>query len=481
MDNLTPEQIKMVLSIAKEMGIVQKNDPASLTLTAPALHSSFQGNSAQLGLFTTPGIRPEVWTTLARPKTFVQAVIAATGLGKSIFDKERLEVMTGVTAAAGTNATNWCGNPPTVGQGKVAELNYEWGEFYIKTNLNAVPTIGARRDRSDVARRFLNVSPEMRNPLVPSLAYEMKDTENTLAYENWLVGVHLERVMGKVAVTGDPTQASNATELGFISEFNGLDNMIKTGYTDAKTGFTVKALDSVVQTFNTAINGTLGGGDGRNLIQVVSDVVWSVKERTSVYGLDGTIFGIVMRPEMWRPFVDVYANQYPIYRSSTTESGISFNADLENINRLRLEMYQGQYLLVDGEPVPVFFEEGIPRTAQAATMFTADVYVVPLAWNGIPLTRFEYFDMDNADLRNFVSLAGEGKFATLNNGMFLMSYRDTGMCLEYHYAAQMRLILEAPFLAARIDDIRYTARTQERLADPSDTFFYANGGRTYNT
>lgn len=481
---LTKEEIAAIAAVVKEMGdqgFIQKNDPASTTPTAPMLHGTFPGNEAQYGLFSTPGIRPEILATLARPRTFVQAILSGGGLSKSVFDKERLEVLTGVTAASGTNATGFCGNPPTVGQGKIAEIDYEWGEWYMKTNLNVVPKIGGRRDRADVPRQFLNVAPEQRNPLIPSVMYELPDSQSQLRYENWLIGVQMERTLGKVAIQGDSSLSSTDTELGFISEYEGLDRLIKTGYTDAKTGQAVPALDSMVISFNADVAGTIGGGDGRNLVQAVSDLIWSGMDRARAYGMDGATWALVMRPEQWRPFIAAYSTQYNTYGSSTTVAGVSLNDNLDSINRMRIEMERGMFVLVDGLPIPVVFEEGIPREQTAANTFKSDIYYVPVEWNGVPLTRFEYFDMDNANLQEFASFVSTDKFTTLNNGMYLVGYRYTPLCLEYHYAARMRMILELPSLAGRLDDVHFTTRTLQRLADPGDTNFYANGGRTFNS
>lgn len=476
----TKEQIELVASVMKEMGLTQKNDPASTTITAPTLHGTFPGNSAQYGIFSNPGIRPDMLSTLARPRSLTGAIIQSGGFGKSFYERERLEVLTGVTAASGTNATGWCGDPPTVGQGKVAELDYDWGEFYTKTNLNAVPKIGGRRDYADVNRNIVNAGPNA-NPLIPSLYYEMAAGNDQLQYELYLLGVHMELVMGKTGIQGDTTLASTETEVGFISEYAGLDSMVKTGYTDAKTGIAAPALDSIVTTFGADVGSTIGGGDGRNIVQAVSDSVWSAKDRARAYGLDGAQMAISMRPEMWRPFCQNYAYQYNIYGSSTTVSGISLNDNLRDTNNLRIEMERSITIPVDGEPIAVVFDEGIPRTQTAANTWYSDIFGVPLAWNGFPLLRYEYFDMDNADLQKFANFIGDGKYATMNNGLYLASYRWTGMCLEYHFACRMRLILEAPFLAFRLDDVHYTTRTQQRLADPSDTHFYADGGRTYRT
>jgi hypothetical protein len=89
--------------------------------------------------------------------------------------------------------------------------------------------------------------------------------------------------------------------------------------------------------------------------------------------------------------------------------------------------------------------------------------------------------MNNPDLAKYRDFLGSDDYAVMNNGLYLAAKRDTGMCVEYHFAGRLRMILEAPMLAARLDDVHYTTYTKQRLADPADTHFYADGGRTYRT
>lgn len=467
--------IEEIAQLAKALGLTQKNDPASTTLTAPTLHGPFHGNEAQFGLFSYPGVRPQRWSTVARTSSMARLL----GIRPSRFWQELLEVMTGVTASSGTNATGWCGNPPTVGQGKVAQQIYKFGKYYVKTDLTAIPEVGQFRNRADVPAEILNAGPTDRNPFIPDLLYRMEAPQSQLGYDLWRIGIALERSMEKVLITGDNTQASNATEHGWIQEFTGLDAQIKTGYTDAVGGVAVPALDSAVLTFNTGVGGTIGGGDGRNMVQALSDLIWGLRDRAVSFGMDGVEFAIVMRKEAFRALVDVWACSYATYRCSTTTSGVSFNNDLVSMNQLRLEMMQGQYILVDGDPVPVVFSEGIPQTSQGNALFTSDIYVVPVQWQGTRLINMEYFPMDNPDLIEYASFA-DMDITTLNNGLFIVGSRSTALCKEYHFASKMRLILETPFLAGRVDDVQYTFRAPIRNADPSDTFNTANGGRSYN-
>lgn len=453
--------------------VTKKHTPSSTTLTAPTLHGPFHGASTQLGIFATPGVRPERFTTLARPPA---SFVKALPVGRSIFTKERLEVMTGVTAASGTNATGWCADPPTVGQGKVCQIDYNWGEYYVRSQLHAIPLTGQRYDRADVPATILNQSPEM-HPYIPSAMWVLEDRQPR--YAMFLVGVAADRSMDIVLFQGNNTLASTNTNHGFISEPEGLDRLIKTGYTDARTGLACPAVDSAIVSFNADVASTMS--DGRNVVQAMSDLYWGLKDRASKFGMEGTIWGIAMRPEMFRPLIENWVCQYYTYRCTSTNAP---NANLVEImhetNDLRLQMLQGQYLLIDGEPVPVFLSEGIVRDVLGNQHYKSDTYVVPLSWNGMPLTHVEFFPMDNPEATELSSLSAIER-SVLNNGMWLVSSEDTAMCTELHFAAKYRIILETPFLAGRLDDVSYTFRAPTRAAQPGDTFNYADGGKTYNT
>lgn len=70
-------------------------------------------------------------------------------------------------------------------------------------------------------------------------------------------------------------------------------------------------------------------------------------------------------------------------------------------------------------------------------------------------------------------------YKTLNDGLWAVTERSAGFCEELHFGARFRLILETPFLAGRLDNIIYSNRAPIRNAQPGDSFWHADGGRTY--
>lgn len=466
-----------VLKELSEKGLLQiatKNDPASTTATAGPLHGPFHGNEAQFGAFSTPGVRPQRFSAFQRPRSLYRLLT----MNRSEFWQERLEIQTGVTAGSGSNATGFCGNPPIAGQLKVCRQNVVFGDYYIKTNLNVVPNIGLLRNRADIPAQILNAGPA-ENPLIPEIMYDISDSRSQLRYELYLIGVEMERGMEVVAIQGNTATASANTQRGFIKEFNGLDQWIKTGYTDADTGLACSAADSIVASFNATITGTAAGGDGRNIEQMLSDVWYALNDRATAVGMDGVSWAIVMRKEQFRALTDVLSYQYNVHRAAVVSSD-TINLELSDANSMRLDMLNGQFLWIEGTQVPVVFSEGVPNPATANNTYNADMYFLPISWQGMPLARLEFFPMDNPYIREFTGFVNSDRYQVINNGMFYVGLRSTGLCDEYHFAAKMRFILETPFLAARIDDVQYSYRAATREALPG-TSLYVNGGVTYRS
>jgi hypothetical protein len=183
---------------------------------------------------------------------------------------------------------------------------------------------------------------------------------------------------------------------------------------------------------------------------------------------------------MFRALTDVYANTYATsrFQANSLSAGTPLLQDAERINALRMEMLTGKYLLIEGQPVPVYFSEGIPLTYLGSNTWEADAYFMPISWNGMPLINLEYFNMANEYAIEYQGFVNADDQKVLNNGLYRVGYRSTGLCKEYHFADRMRLILEVPFLCARIDNISFTYYAKTRRAYPGESF-YAGGGISY--
>lgn len=471
--DFTFEQMKVL----EKAGVLegQKNDPASLTLTAPALQGPFQGNSSQFGIFSSPGIRPQRFSALQRPYSFFNLL----ALEKSDYTAEILGILTGQTASTGTNATGFCGNPPTVGQLKQCAQIFSWGDYYIKTDLNSLPQMGQLRSRADIPGQILNQGPTA-NPLIPDIMFGLSDTRDQLAYELFRIGVDLGRTAEVVGIQGTAggtgaTLGGNSS-IGWTTQFAGLGGQIKTGYRDQLAAGTplCAAADSAVVSFNAIITGN--GAQSVDVVTALTSLYRGLKTRAARVGMANTRFAIVMRMELFQPLTDVWACNYSTYACAGTTSAPNMR-DGMRIQELRTNMYANQYLLINGEEVPVVFSDGLEWDATANNVYNSDIYIVPVSWEGMPLLKMQYFPMDNEYINRFANFV-RPTTRVINNGMFVVGQRDTGLCLEFHFAGRFRMILEAPFLAGRLNDLQATYIDPSRNALPGNSLF-SNGGSTY--
>jgi len=461
-------ELKVLLK-AGALSVGRKNDPASTSLAGtPALQGPLQSGTG-FGLFTRPGTRPERFSALTRPYSLAQVL----PLMPSEYSDELLEVMTGVTASTGTNADDFCGNPPGVGIAKVARQVFRWGDYYVKTNLNAVPLIGQLRNRADVAGQILNAAAGD-NPFIPDVLRRMTDTRDQLAYELWLVGVSLERSVERVLIVGTRSDTGANREHGFIREFDGLSRFIKTGYTDTDTGVLAPALDSAVVTWNASITATVGG---RNFVTAVADTWFGLQQRAQQMGMPRPDYVLVMRADLFRAAVEQFACTYQLTRCNFSGNTDGNRQDVGETRRLYDSMMQGQFLMVEGEQIPVVFSDGMVRQTVAANTYKGDMFFVPVSWQGRALTYMQYFNLGNAYAQEYANYLGNDT-QVMNNGLYRVGVRSTGLCKEYHFASRMRLIAETPHLMGRIDGIQYTFQAPIRDALPGDSF-YADGGITY--
>lgn len=457
-----------IAEMAKALGF--KNDPASATLSAQTGHGPLGGTSStQLGVFSAPGVRPDMYSAMQATRSF----IASLGVPQSSrYTNERMEIMTGQTAGGTTNAASFAGDPPEVGDLKVMQQYFTFGSYYVKTKLNAVPLVGQLWDRSEVPRNILNAGPTA-NPLIPDILFNLNDTQSQLALELFKIGTDMSRTTETVAIQGTAGTDNNRT--GWFEEFAGLDGLIKTGYTDAVTGLAAPAADSIVMSFNANVTGT--DSAGRTIAEALTDMYYAAEDRGMGVGMNGVQWGFVMRSDAFHRVVDQFAYQYLNYRAD----GAQYNevtvsgSELQN---LRIAMMGGQYLMINDRRVPVVFSDGIARETLANNTYKSDIYLVPYNWAGRPLTYMQNFPMSNTYANEWAGFVGADSIRILNNGLFIVGYRNTGLAKEYHFGSRLRLILETPFLAGRLDDVQYAYLPPTRDSLPG-TSLYANGGTTY--
>ncbi len=469
LSDLSPEQIRAY----KESGVLDqivegaKNDVTSGLPFARPAYAPVSGDPTAGGIFTAPGVRPQMLSTLGQPMD----ITSVLNPRPSLFAQERIGILTGQTDSTGDNPEDTCGNPPRIGQLKTCQQNYIFGEFVFGSNKIKISDAGLIANRAVTDRQILNEAAV--NPFFPSeLSGAGIDFGSIEAQQLYQLGTALRRQFAQVLITGDPTTAPASTVRGFVKEPLGLDGMIKTGYADAISGTACPAADSVVVPFGAAISS--GTYNGLNITRWITDVYFGRVAVAMQLGISAT-WAFVMPFPLFRELTYAYANQY-YDTGSLGVVGNPFQTQQEGIRRLQLEMLNGYYLLVDGIPVPVLFSDGIPLEVGGGNYQKADMFLVPLTVNGRDGIQVEYFPMDNPHATRLASRF-DGEIQMLHNGMYILYAERTRGCMELIIEGKIRVWLEAPFLAAKFQDLLYTSNIGYRSPLPGVTG-YVNGGVT---
>jgi hypothetical protein len=147
----------------------------------------------------------------------------------------------------------------------------------------------------------------------------------------------------------------------------------------------------------------------------------------------------------------------------------------------RANMRDGNYLLIDDKKIEVIIDDYVEE-AVGVGQFTSSVRLVPLTYaGGRPALFWEYYNLAGTyGMQDVVDdFAPTGSFKVLGGGRYWLHTKPpTNECLQIRIGYKPRLILETPFLAARLTNVKYTATIHERSGFPDDPYYFAGGGAT---
>ncbi len=486
----TPQEIERYHEFEKAMKYrdfqewmqIEKNDPGTTaTPNANVLHGL--NPSGTLGLFGSPGVDPRMYATIVRANG---SFSAALPFMPSVFLQERREIVTGINAPTGTNPTGFCGIPMQPGDMKICRQDYEFGDVIAGTQLVDLVNTGAYWNRADVNRDI--IPPQLMNaPFMPDILNGAD--VNSQAYKQFLqLGTNLSRSAEKALIQGNktaPNTGAGSLEF-FIKQFEGVDRLIKTGYVDVPSQVACPAVDSRVANFG-AVNVTGVGAQG-TIVDYLTDMLTGIE--MDVFGdpMGGGMgfdegsssWAILLHPRVWRPLTRQWPCAYntvgcSVLTSVNTQSRLNITAETER--QMQDQMYNGKYLMVDGNRIPVLFSWGVPIATVAPDTYNTSIYIVPMRLNGEAVTFMEYFNTGNQYQEQFANIIPSANTRVINGGMYRMGRQEQPMCVLYEIAGKFRLRFDAPFAAGRIDNINVTDRARLRSPFVGDSY-YSNGGAT---
>ncbi len=426
------------------------------------------------GIFSLAGPNPRVWSTIT----------GTTSLGtklpsfSSVDTNPLRSVLTGVTAASGEEKTAVCDDAQVAGLRKTGAFSHTFGLKEYATREIWLDRIGQRVNRSEPMDLFLQNRPDIGTPpIAPTLGANPRDLLNSeiqgKLFELQMAFVHF---LAAQVWTGDPTNNVGTYPNLAYGEFNGLQILVNTGYQDAVSAQAVPSVDSDVKDF--------GGGrvdlSGSTLVNYLTYMTRYLRWRAETSGIGGSVeWAFVMRPSLFWELTDVWPCAYNTYRCSTSldaDTDRQF-VDAASQRRFADDMRQGNYLLVDGIRYPVILDAYMPETQPVGGVFESDIYLLPLRVMGVPTLYWEFFNEGNAELSAFLSTIPGEAIKVTDGGAYIIWSKRTNLCYQLQAKTMLRLILETPWLAGRLNDVRYSPLQHEIEPDPS-AGYHLNGGLT---
>jgi hypothetical protein len=395
--------------------------------------------------------------------------------------------ITGYQNPSESNPTGPCDEPPVAGAMKTCLQTAPFGRYSYKTRemeINRVGQLNNRGEFNDL--RLLNdpIVPELGATIFPSISGSAQLSAASEVLARWLeMGVKFVNKLGRQVYTGNPT---NNTAGGY-AEFMGIDLLIGTTKVDAISNTDCPSLDSDVKDFN------YGKVDAENadpgIVKTLTTMWRLVNHIANQTGLDPATWTFVMRTALFWEITDIWPCHYLSYRctSNRDTAGIdpvgSYSS--EAAIRLRDQMRNGKYLLVDGVEIPIILDDFIVEESSADTnklgagCFASDIYLVPLtALGGRPVTYFEYFNYQNGPM-DAVSDGRLGQFFWTDGGRYMWhSKPPLNWCVQWIAKTEPRIVLRTPQIAARLTNVAYCPLQHPRDVHPDDDYWVDGGVKT---
>lgn len=475
--NLNRQQRKLVDDyILRKIGKMALKAVPSSTPTANYAHGA-------TGIFSHPALEQPLYSAVVTPWTGLQYVLPVRGTIKT---DPLYGIVTGVTATSGNEPTGVCDDPPTVGLAKICMQSYSLARESRQTSVLDVSRGDRITDRGEHTDFILYGNPfgNEKSWLVPGVSPEFGQLplgESAKRMVEFMVA--WSRDFAGIIYTGNPT---NNTSGGGYKEPQGLDIIINTGHRDAENAQLCPAADSIVRSFG-LINISTATADQRGqLVRLISYIYRNLQQNAGQMNLAPLELVLSMRFSLFYELTEIWPIAYSSYRDSMVPTGSTNFINNMDAQRMRDEMRadlimrRGQYLLIDGQRVPVVIDDSITETTQANGALSSSIYFVPLRiLGGREATFLEYFDYGAANvLKNSGMMAPDGSYSVSDNGRFLLHKKPpTNFCTQLLALTEWRVVCTTPHLAARITNIAYSPLIHERSGDPSSNYF-ADGGRT---
>lgn len=310
------------------------------------------------------------------------------------------------------------------------------------------------RDITKVGLRQCEVQPRYRLDGSP--------IDNDLEYDFRIATEVLLQDLKSMVVEGNKSTAG---------QFSGLEQLVKTGYTDSD-GSRCELMDSIVINYN---NNNMDGGNG---------ITWNGAAVASTFGFISILHAIYRRirhrirmapalaaqrlrvgdivlviPEEAAPCI---LDAFNCWSFCGGDYSLLDTAEArQNRNDLNSGLYGAGHIELDGFEIPIMpYDWGLINSGN-----TFDAYLLTGAVGNVKLIQGQYNDLEIAQEER-----GD-KFVATDGGRLLTWGEDRHTCVQQFVEMQPRLLMWAPWAQARIQNVVCEMVTGMMSADPWNNYF----------
>jgi hypothetical protein len=226
----------------------------------------------------------------------------------------------------------------------------------------------------------------------------------------------------------------------------------------------------------------------QSIYQLMQMIYRFVRHNAENMGFMPVQWAWVMKDSLFRVLTDFWPCVYATGRCSANALGINNNTDALTMVSMSDKMYTGKYLLIDGIEIPVITDDCIPYDSAAENahlrpgQFASDIYLIPMTVRGSrQVTYMQYFNYSapNAVMQAISDGHLTNEYWT-DGGRYLWTFSRTNWCVKWKAKTEVRLRLDTPHLAGRLQNVVWEPLQMFREPLP-DQHYFVNGGRTYRS
>lgn len=452
--------------LAKELGQANLNPSfkaPSGTPVGPSIHGP---NS----LFGVAGLERDVISS-RMSSSGLASVLPVVG---SVTEYPLYPYITGRTEPTGSQTAAECGDGPTAGNMKTVLQTAQFGSYKFKTRELNVTRVGSVVNAGEVLdQRYVN------DPLAEEMAafVPMVDRANALDYGREVlarfvdVGIEFQDLLSQQIYTGT----------GTTNEFPGLELLVVENHYDAKTGTLNASLASDVRDFGD-VDITTAAGATAIVAELVSMFRYA-KHTADGMRLSPVKWVFVMREQLFDELTDIWPCTYMASRCIENNNNFRNVVNGDEQIRLRMEMKQGSYLLIDAMPVEVVTDNSIAETKVGGTgsaTFSSDVWLLPMTIRGGRQVLFwEFFDYSRGAVQAIRDGRATDHFWTDRGRYIWHKQNPVNGCMIWQAECRPRIRLEVPQVAGRLQNVAMTITKHWRDHIPGQSYYLDGGVEGY--